>query len=370
MQSMINNSFENLAQRSIYYFIATYPSFYSVNSADVNIDEQKAAYEFIKSIYIKLYENPTLLGIKLAPDDSFSDWQQQKAKPDLAPAIRSIIKKLEEFITMLWSISTYGQAEEYMLVVNKADVEFKPSFIKQLAAFGVKVNKKVNEYVLEFPFNIKGLKLLAEVSAQNVKPPKDGKQKPYLLFSRGVFDVTAPWSREVFGNMFTDQNIFDTLIDFLEQNGYKRIDNKECYNQISLDYIKSYGKPEDELKWAWAERTHGGIEVVYEEIKKNQPLISLRIPYFKEILSKSEMMNNQLKNFITSTTKKCDGCRYCVQTDKSGKRPFAYISFDEHMLCPLFAGFQYRWKSLDNKTVDGMIEMLKFIDGIFAGRRC
>lgn len=74
MQSMINKSFESLVQRSIYYFIATYPSFYSVNSANVSIGEQKAAYEFIKGIYEKLYENPTLLGFKLATDDSFGDW--------------------------------------------------------------------------------------------------------------------------------------------------------------------------------------------------------------------------------------------------------------------------------------------------------
>lgn len=365
---MINKSFENLAQRSIYYFLATYPSFYSVNSADVSTDEQKAAYEFIKGIYEKLYENPVLLGFKTIPDDSFGDWEPQKAKPALAPAIRNIIKKVEEFIAMLLSVSLYGLVEGNTLKVNKHDVELKPSLIKQLAAFGVDVKKKENEYVLDFPFNVKGLKLLAGISVQNVKPPKDGKQKPYLLFSRGVFDVTAPWSREVFGNMFTDRNSFNTLIGFLEQNGYKRIDNKEYNNQISLDYIRSYGKPEDELKWAWAERTHGGIEVVYEEIKKNQPLISLRIPYFGEILKNNEKMNEQVKNFVVSITKKCDGCRYCVQTDKTGKRPFACIPIDEYMLCPLFAGFQYRWKSLNDKTVEGMIEMLKFIDEIFADR--
>lgn len=81
MKSMIDSNFESLAQRSIYYFLATYPSFYSVNSADVSKDEQKAAYEFIKGIYEKLYENPTLLGFKLVPDDSFGEWELQKAKP-------------------------------------------------------------------------------------------------------------------------------------------------------------------------------------------------------------------------------------------------------------------------------------------------
>lgn len=196
------------------------------------------------------------------------------------------------------------------------------------------------------------------------------KSKASILFSRGIFEIGAPWNREVFGNMFADRKPFDNFIDFLEQNGYMRIDNKEYNNQISLDYIKNYGKLEDELKWAWAERTHSGIEVVYEEIKKSQPLISLRIPYFMEILKNNEKMNEQVKNFVVSTTKKCDGCRYCIQTDKTGKRPFAYISINEYRLCPLFAGFQYRWKTLNDKTVEGMVELLKFIDEIFSDRKC
>ncbi len=365
MQSMINKSFGNLAQRSVYYFLATCPSFNSIDSEYANADEQKAAYEFIKGIYERLYEEPAIFGFKLAADDGLGDWELQKERPELVPAIRNVIKKLEEFMAVLWSIALNGHEEGNILAVDKQEAELKPSFIKQLAAFGVKTDKKENEYVLGFPFNVRGLKLLARISLQNANPPKDGRQKPYMLFSRGVFDAAAPWSKEVFGNMFADRNSFDGLIDFLEQNGYKRIDNKECNNQISLDYIKSYGKHEDELKWAWAERTHGGIEVIYEEVRKNQPLITLRIPYFGEILKNSGKMNQQVKDFVISCTKKCDGCRYCVQTDKTGKRPLACISVEKFKLCPLFAGFQYRWKSLDDRTVRGMIGMLQFIDELF-----
>lgn len=370
MESMINRSFDNLAQRSIYYFLVTYPSFISISSDYADTDDQKAAYEFIKGVYDKLYDNPSLLGFKLEPDDSFGDWELQKSKPDLASAIRKVIKKVEEFIAVLWGASFYGQTEGNFLVVNKHDMEIKPSFLKQLAAFGVKSARNENEYILEFPFNVNGLKLLAEVSAQNVKSSTGSTQKLYLLFSRGVFDTTAPWTREVFGNMLDDRDPFDKLIDFLEQNGYKRIDNKEYNNQISLDYIKSYGKPDDELKWAWAERTHGGIEVVYEEIRKNQPLIAMRISYFREILMNNGKMNRRVKDFVISYAKKCDGCRYCVQTDKTGKKPLACVSIDEYRLCPMFAGFQYRWKSLDDNTVLGIIGMLKFIDEIFADRKC
>lgn len=41
MQRMINKAFENLPQRSIYYFLATMPSFKAVSSHEATEEEQK-----------------------------------------------------------------------------------------------------------------------------------------------------------------------------------------------------------------------------------------------------------------------------------------------------------------------------------------
>ena len=57
------------------------------------------------------------------------------------------------------------------------------------------------------------------------------------------------------------------------------------------------------------------------------------------------------------------------KTDKTGKRPLAFLPFEDHKLCPLFPGFQYSWKILEDKTVDDVIEMLKFIHELFAEKR-
>lgn len=371
IMNMINKDFENLPQRSIYYFLITYPSFVPVNSDLATHEEQQNANTFIKSIYEKLFTNPELLGFKPIPDDSFSDWEQQKAKPGLTQKIRGTISKTEAFISLIFEISLSGnkKGKDNTLSVSKNSVNIKPAALKQLAKFDIKSEVTDGEYIFTFPDNIvNGLTLLADISNKNVKPPKDNRQKPYLLFSRGVFDVNAPYTAEVFGNMLDDRSAFDRLIKFLDDSGYTRIDNKEFNNQISLDYIKNYGNPNDELKWAWSERTRGGIEVVYEEIRKNQPMVSLRVPYFDEILKNSENMNEQVKRFVIQTSKKCDNCRYCVQTDKTGKRPLLFVNVDEYPICPLFCGFQYRWRNINAETVDNMIEMLKFIDELFKTR--
>lgn len=369
MQSMINQDFENLAQRSIYNFIATYSPFYPIKSTEVSTEEQRNAYDFIKNIFERAYENPVLIGLKIEPDDSYGNWELHKTKPKLAPAIRDNIKKLEELINVLWSVSLNGHIQGETIMIKQEEIDLKSSLIKKLSAIGLVVTKLEDSYVFHFNFSPKGLKLLAEISLKNEKVSKDGHPKPYLLFSRGVFDAEATWLQEVFGTMFVDRKPYDRLMTFLQVNNYQRIDNKEHSPQISIDYIKCYGKIDDPLKAAWGERTHGGIEFTYEECRKHQSLIGLRIPYFSEILKNHEKMNEKLKGLVIYKNKKCDGCRYCVQTDKTGKRPFAFVDIDGHKLCTMFAGFMYVWRELDDLGTDCIIEMLTFIDELFADRR-
>lgn len=64
MHNMVNKSFDNLAQRSLYYFLSTYPTFVSVRSGIATVEEQETAYNFIKGIYEKTYNDPALLKIK------------------------------------------------------------------------------------------------------------------------------------------------------------------------------------------------------------------------------------------------------------------------------------------------------------------
>ncbi len=369
MPTMTGKDFENLAQRSLNYFLATFPSFYPAASADVGITEQEEAYTFIKGIYTDVFLNPSRLGFKVVPDDSLGDRQQNKDKPALVTDIRKTIAKMEEFIALLWRMSSQGAADGNTLAVETGELDMKPAGIRQLAAFGVRTEKSENAYRFTFPVKVSGLKLLARISAMNVNPVQYNKEKPYLLFSRGVFSPAAPWTREVFGNMLADRRPFDRLIDFLEQNDFRRVDNKPYNNKISLDYICCYGSPEDELKAAFSERTHSGIEVTYEELKKNQFSLSLRLPYYKEILNNSGKMSEKVKRFVLDTTKKCDGCRYCVQTDKTGKRPLAHVTVENDKLCPFYPGFSYNWRTLDDTIVDDIIGMLQFIDTLFSDRK-
>ena len=83
--------------------------------------------------------------------------------------------------------------------------------------------------------------------------------------------------------------------------------------------------------------------------KEDAPVsLGLCIPHgLKPYLSHFDAMPGPLREFILSRTKQCDGCRYCVQTDRQGTRPLARVPVRHQgkgqFLCPLFPGYGYSW---------------------------
>ena len=70
-------------------------------------------------------------------------------------------------------------------------------------------------------------------------------------------------------------------------------------------------------------------------------------------------LSENTKFLILQRTKRCDGCRYCTQTDKTGKRPFAATAMqDETQLCPYYPGFNYTFERLTKKDVDCVMDFL------------
>jgi hypothetical protein len=78
-------------------------------------------------------------------------------------------------------------------------------------------------------------------------------------------------------------------------------------------------------------------------------------------------MSAKSQSFVMDHAKKCDGCRYCVQTDRSGSRPLANIQVTDgqkkHDMGPYFPGYGFSWTSIDDDLADQLIEMLSFMDG-------
>ena len=65
------------------------------------------------------------------------------------------------------------------------------------------------------------------------------------------------------------------------------------------------------------------------------------------------------KKLIFEKVKNCDGCRYCVQTDKSGMRPLAAIAVEGVGKCPYFPSFSLRWNEVSEELPKQIMSLLE-----------
>jgi len=301
-------TFKNLAQRSINYFLVTMPRFTAVKSESADKKEQENAYDFIKGIYEKLFDNPEHLGLKIPEDDCYPDWwTPKKEKPGLPEKIRANIKNVNLFIETIFNIVHTGKKDDSTEAsgektsVSKENCILKPAMLKYLAVFGIG-HEKVNEnFIFTFPKGtLKGLKLLADISMEYSKSSSTEIHKktitPFFLFLHGVFNPETPYTTEIFRGIFENKEAYDKLINYFEKNNFIRLDNKEhsggmkC-DKISFDFIKFFGKPEGKIGSCWKTRNFSGIEIAYDELTQSQTRIGIHLPFFKEILENADKMS-------------------------------------------------------------------------------
>lgn len=359
----MKKNYARLSERSVDYFLMTYSDFLPVKSDKADEEAQRAAYDFLRGLYGLLYNEPQRLWKKELPDDSYDNWEPQKDRPELAETIRKYIVTVDKLMAAVCHAVYSGSLTDGGIFLEKGACEDE-SELKKLKKLDVDVKATAEGTLIRLPVKTaEGLKLLAEISVEAEKEAVY-KNSDYIRFSRGIFDVGEGFTKRVFARLSGDEEAFGRLIGYFEENGFVRIENRcfsNRFSKVSLDYIRYHDKEFDEIPSFFAENTHSGAEIALEEIRGESFVITLRIPYFKRLLEMAEEMSDDVRTFVCDTTKKCDGCGYCTQTDKTGKRPRAAVKVGKYMLCPLFSGFSYRKRGIDDAFADNAIGLMKFI---------
>lgn len=346
--------------RAAAYFLGTCAPFPEGGS-----EQWQATYDFITGIYQKMIQDASSLGFKPVSDVYFAPWEQQKAREKDVKSIRTPIKKIEELIKKLFELTGSSQISGDMMVMSQESAMPRGIFLKMLTNCGVVIQKD-EQTKLIFPAGVaQGLMELAHISRANTISITEGPQedKNYLFFSRCVFNPSQNWTATCFDKLLGAEGRLMKLCEALEKRGYKRVN---CFDgkKISLDYVKQHGKKQEPLKGAWAERSYTGISVSFEELRLEPAFLWLRMPMFKTVLQSAERLPQNVRDFIGVHTKSCDGCRYCVQTDKTGTRPLAAITLGEKKKCPIFPGFTMNWRELSHELADNIVETLEALDEI------
>ena len=336
-------TYASLEQRMAHTYLDTLAPFVPDDNgikSGITAAEQEAFYGLMHNLYRLAFEEPSLFVRQLHEDDAFPNrfHKSSYGKPGLQANMRKFTKEMDALLENMFLIgrdpSAVKLSKRQQAVLTRlgiGDMQSLPPMWKWLSA-------------------------------------RPGSTS--LAFAHCFFKEDYPYTSEFFARALGDAPAFRKLESWMIGRGYRRHDflhvtASDC--RISMTYANP----------AWSEETprggfeykirHTGISARYDREAANPPVFGLCIPGgMKDCLTAFGLMDESLQGFVLSRTKRCDGCRYCVQTDKSGSRPLAYIPItheqSSYALCPYFPGYSYCWPGINDDLADRLIAMLAFMD--------
>ena len=352
-------TFNHLEQRLAQGYLDLFPSFVPEENAPVSIKEQEDFYNLMKSFYQLAYDDPSLFVTKLNEDDAFpTRIKSRYNKPELIKIMKLFLKSVEETLQYMYQLG------KEVINCHPKQMEGSPRcFVPQHDKRGSKSKILDNKIASIFiKLNIKDI--LPAWRWMATRPDAN-----IISFTYCLFNKEHTYTPDIYARLI-DNPAYNRLVVWMTERDYKSYDilhliGSDC--KLSLVYANPKWSKESPRGGSFYKIKHTGIAVEHVRQFQNPTLIGLCIPGgMKDYLNNFAKMSENLQRFIITRTKKCDGCRYCVQTDKKGTRPMAHtrISFEdkEYVLCHLYPGWSYCWTSLNDEIVDNLIEMLEFMD--------
>lgn len=331
-------TYTSLEQRMAQAYIDMFPQFVPDEQVSISVAEQEVFYNLIKALYKLAFDEPQLFVPALHEDDAYPNRfnKSSYSKPDLQVNMRKFMKAMD---VLLQNMFLMGQGSS------------------------VKLNKR--QQIILSRLGIDNYTSLPTAWTWMSTRPETN----LIAFSYSFFKEDYPYTSDIYARLLGEE-AFHKLENWMISQGYKRYDiydvtASDC--NLSLTYANPAWSKERPSGGFEYKIRHTGISARYDAFVKKPPVFGLCIPNgLKPYLDAFDSMSKENQSFILDHTKRCDGCRYCVQTDKTGSRPLACIPIEyknnKYNLCPYFPGVGFSWTSIDNALVEQLIEMLTFMD--------
>jgi len=356
----MKSTYACLEQRMVDTYIETFPDL-RPSEAGPAANAQQRFYRFMRDLYQQIYDEPTLLFANLHDDDAHTRRFNKRAdgKPKLTSWMRAAAKKVDALLMTLFEIGQRGQVSANTLIVAPP-VKLSRRHRAVLARLGLGVITDAERLVLS---HANGAELFVTWVWLATRA-----EASLLGFGRCLFDSGHAYASDIYARLSGDVAAFRRLERYLIDHDYSRMDNWD--GALSLDYYRTLADNQPPTKGGFQYGIHHmGISASYDVQMDTPPVYGLCIPRMKEILTAFDTLPARVQHFVAMRTKACDGCRYCVQTDKTGKRPLANIRVAHDgrtlRLCPYYPGYSYCWSQLSDEIVDDMIAMLEAMNRLF-----
>ncbi len=330
--------FSSLEQRMAQSYLDLFPRFIPDEQAEVSVSQQEAFYALMKELYDLAYKEPLLFVPALHEDDAYPNHFNKAAygKPALMVNQKKYIKAVDALLQNLFALA---RGED------------------------VKLNKRQKAVFSRLSIE-EGGALPAAMQWMASRPGAD-----VVSFSHCFFRGADSHISEIYAALLGDSAFLHLEKQMLER-GYRRYVIGDAAG-TKCKMVLRYANP------AWGEEKpggsfefkvkHTGITVRYEPWFRESCIMGVCIPGgMKQYLEHFTEMEAPLKAFVWERTKKCNGCRYCVQADRTGQRPLAAIPVEfgteTASLCPYFPGYSFCWTRIDEALAGQIIRLLDFMD--------
>ncbi len=317
----IGQAYESLGNRIFASLLATYPPFKPVMNCGASELSQRQMYDFLYDSLNIINKDLSIINVKHEQDDCYQYHQLNNSKPELILKMQNITKNFLDFYNYLFKMGTLGEPMLDKLFIRKEDMRITKKTKDKLSFFGLECEENKDGY----SFTHNRYKELFPAWKLHSSIPKDNKilSSQIMAFLHGRFGSKQYSAAELFGGICSPESISELEKYFIEK-GYV-CDN----NEMKVTYRKEYPKKQK----AYMD--------IYYDWRRIKPLIfQFKAPHFSEIMKCYDTMDDELKSLVFNRTKICDGCGYCTQTDKTGKRPRLArklkLNGDTRLKCPLF----------------------------------
>lgn len=347
----IRKNFDSLAQRIIYAYTCTYPDCLPIIDKRAGENSQRHMHGFLKATINSIYNNPSLLNFQEEKDGFYEDWMLNNSNTELDDKMRKAEKVLLDFYAYLSKLGECGDVKDNRLYVSKDKMKFVKKRLQQLEHFGLMNESDKTStifYCEKYPELFPAWKLL--IDTKSALDKRQSTRGEIARFIYCMYDPSIYNAQHLYGNITDDSSCIKELEVFFANKGFDRY-----FDESGICHEKEY-----------KDKQKASAGFSFQWRKRNQMAITIRVPNFRIALHHFEEMSDNLKELTFSRTKNCDGCGYCTQMDKTGKRlPLTMeLEYKESKSgkCPLFPNLT--WRNIDRKDVEHMKELFEFTERI------
>lgn len=336
--------FDSLAHRLIYAYKCTFPRCIPIEDDRASESSQRQMHGFLQETIQSIYNDPSLVNLQLDKDEFYENWSLNNSKPELDDKMRKIEKKLFDFYGYLYKLGECGEVKGNKLHVSKKNMKFVKKRLIQLEQLGLFSESDETStifYCRKYPELFPAWKLLS------VNKPNSPKGE-IIRFIYCMYDISKYHAEHLYGSIVDDSTLIKELERYFEDKGYCR-----RFDEFGIHWEKEYHK-----------KQKGNADFSFQWKKRDQMSCSFRVPNFRLILNHFDEMNNEMKDLTFTRTKNCDGCGYCTQMDKTGKRMPLVLELEYNGIklgkCPLFPNLT--WRNIDKKEIERIKELFEFAE--------